>query len=181
MGSALPLSLPRTRWALTPPFHPYPPSRSRTGGLSLLHFPSRFHDRALPGIALCGARTFLPLARPLASSGKPTIACSAPTPDNLAHEPAGRKYREHEPAGFAFSDSAATPPAPERAKPSLVTAHTTAIPTAPAQGGQLQSARIRKPRACRLRARHQSPHFIENRRRMALGLSRSGGSRPHEP
>jgi hypothetical protein len=27
---------------------------------SLLHFPSRFRDRALPGIVLCGARTFLP-------------------------------------------------------------------------------------------------------------------------
>ena len=27
---------------------------------SLLHFPSRSRDRALPGIVLCGARTFLP-------------------------------------------------------------------------------------------------------------------------
>ena len=27
---------------------------------SLLHFPSRFRDRALPGIVLFGARTFLP-------------------------------------------------------------------------------------------------------------------------
>jgi hypothetical protein len=31
---------------------------------SLLHFPSRSRDRALPGIALFGARTFLPHPRP---------------------------------------------------------------------------------------------------------------------
>lgn len=66
MGSALPLLLPGTRWALTPPFHPCLP-RFESGQVvsSLLHFPSRSRDRALPGIVLCGARTFLPsLSRP---------------------------------------------------------------------------------------------------------------------
>jgi hypothetical protein len=65
MGSALPSPLPETRWALTPPFHPGLPlvsvaGRARQVVSSLLHFPSRFHDRALPGIVLFGARTFLP-------------------------------------------------------------------------------------------------------------------------
>src|SRR5262249_25511815 len=33
MGSAAPSPLPETRWALTPPFHPYLASRGRPGGL----------------------------------------------------------------------------------------------------------------------------------------------------
>ena len=33
-GLAMPAALPRPRWALTPPFHPYPPSpEARAGGL----------------------------------------------------------------------------------------------------------------------------------------------------
>jgi hypothetical protein len=65
MGSALPSPLPEARWALTPPFHPGLPlvsvaGRARQVVSSLLHFPSRSHDRALPGIVLFGARTFLP-------------------------------------------------------------------------------------------------------------------------
>jgi hypothetical protein len=58
----LPPPLPETRWALTPPFHPGLPRLlpDEAGGLSLLHFPSRSRDRALPGIVLSGARTFLP-------------------------------------------------------------------------------------------------------------------------
>jgi hypothetical protein len=32
-GLAVPLPLPVARWALTPPFHPYPPRRSAPGGL----------------------------------------------------------------------------------------------------------------------------------------------------
>src|SRR5689334_1150920 len=33
MGFAVPPALPRARWALTPPFHPYPPSLRKEGGL----------------------------------------------------------------------------------------------------------------------------------------------------
>ena len=77
MGSAVPPPSPETRWALTPPFHPYLGGRPRevTGQAvcSLLHFPSRSRDRALPGIALCGARTFLP------QQVLPAIVCSAST------------------------------------------------------------------------------------------------------
>jgi len=71
---------PRTRWALTPPFHPYharspylddlndaacaaslSPSRGdrRSAVCSLLHWPSARAAQALPGTLLCGARTFL--------------------------------------------------------------------------------------------------------------------------
>jgi hypothetical protein len=63
MGFAVPFALPRARWALTPPFHP---CRRDAGNApapvvsSLWHSPRRFRHRALPGIVLCGARTFLP-------------------------------------------------------------------------------------------------------------------------
>lgn len=45
-----------------PAVSPLPGERSRAGQavFSLLHFPWRSRHRALPGIALCGARTFLP-------------------------------------------------------------------------------------------------------------------------
>jgi hypothetical protein len=48
-----------------PAVSPWPAARSVAGAVrqvvsSLLHFPSRSHDRALPGIVLFGARTFLP-------------------------------------------------------------------------------------------------------------------------
>src|SRR5262249_20850852 len=52
-------------WALTPPFHPY--RAAPKGGAavcSLLHSPRRFRHRALPGIVLGGARTFLPPRAP---------------------------------------------------------------------------------------------------------------------
>jgi len=63
MGFALPLALPRARWALTPPFHPCRRSREQATAVSFLwHSPRRFRHRALPGIVLCGARTFLPRA-----------------------------------------------------------------------------------------------------------------------
>ncbi len=70
-GLPSPPSLPKTRWALTPPFHPYPPGpKARWAVCSLLHFPWRSRHRALPGIALCGARTFLPSSS--LSRGRPT-------------------------------------------------------------------------------------------------------------
>ena len=52
-------ALPRYRWALTPPFHPYRITVRQYGGLFLLHFPwSRLH-RMLSGTLSYGARTFL--------------------------------------------------------------------------------------------------------------------------
>jgi hypothetical protein len=79
MGFAVPPALPRARWALTPPFHPYLPrtptpawaGREREGQAVcfLWHSPRRFRHRALPGIALCGARTFLPPRRLRARTG----------------------------------------------------------------------------------------------------------------
>jgi len=44
------------RWALTPPFHPYP---DMPGGISLLHLSGGFPRLTLSAILLCEARTFL--------------------------------------------------------------------------------------------------------------------------
>ncbi len=51
--------LPGSRCALTAPFHPCRPAGAVLGGIFLLHFPSARAAQALPGIAPCGARTFL--------------------------------------------------------------------------------------------------------------------------
>ena len=56
--------LPGSRCALTAPFHPYRPAEAGLGGIFLLHFPSAFTAQALPGIAPCGARTFLDVCTP---------------------------------------------------------------------------------------------------------------------
>jgi len=52
--------LPRVRWALTPPFHPYHP---KVAVYFLWHFPSRVtlitRAQVLPGGLSTGARTFL--------------------------------------------------------------------------------------------------------------------------
>ena len=81
MGFALPSTLPWLRWALTPPFHPYRPRPPRgvpgAAVSSLWHSPRRFRHRALPGIALCGARTFLP--PPELAPREPAIAWSTST------------------------------------------------------------------------------------------------------
>ena len=58
-------SLP-PRWALTPPFHPYP--QSPAGGRSLLRFHNLTAVRSLACVALCVARTFL--SRPTAGSDR---------------------------------------------------------------------------------------------------------------
>ena len=67
MGFAVPPALPRARWALTPPFHPYRwalrESKEPRAVSFLLHSPQHCRHRALPGIVLCGARTFLPPRR----------------------------------------------------------------------------------------------------------------------
>jgi len=59
MGFALPQLLPVARWALTPPFHPYPLTHGEWAVCSLWHFPEGHPYRVLPGILPCGARTFL--------------------------------------------------------------------------------------------------------------------------
>ena len=58
-------SLP-PRWALTPPFHPYP--QSPAGGRSLLRSHNLTAVRPLACVALCVARTFL--SRPAAGSDR---------------------------------------------------------------------------------------------------------------
>ena len=59
LGFAMPTVLPRSRWALTPPFHPYRCPKT-SAVCSLLHYPSR--PAACPGVTwqrVQGARTFL--------------------------------------------------------------------------------------------------------------------------
>ena len=53
--------LPENRWALTPPFHPYPPEfrKSPAGGRFLLRCHNLTAVRSLACVALCVARTFL--------------------------------------------------------------------------------------------------------------------------
>ena len=61
LGFTVPSVLPRTRWALTPPFHPYLRFRRRSD--SLWHYPSPLARR--PGVTwqrVHGARTFLDAA-----------------------------------------------------------------------------------------------------------------------
>jgi len=56
LGVTVPRLLPAPRWALTPPFHPYPPKRAVC---FLWPFPSPSGAQALPGSRPSGARTFL--------------------------------------------------------------------------------------------------------------------------
>ena len=58
LGVTVPPLLPAARWALTPPFHPYP--STCVGAVCFLWpCPSPFGAQALPGSLPCGARTFL--------------------------------------------------------------------------------------------------------------------------
>jgi hypothetical protein len=70
LGFTVPFMLPRTRWALTPPFHPYPRRDIPVGGLFSValavtrHIPeaSLNNDGVCPGVtwqSVPGARTFL--------------------------------------------------------------------------------------------------------------------------
>lgn len=68
---------------------------------SLLHFPSRSRDRALPGIVLSGARTFLPprfvlSARALRTGSRPAIACTASTGRKVTLERSARNGQSSE-------------------------------------------------------------------------------------
>ena len=49
-----------SRWALTPPFHPYLPAEADIGGYSLLRYYALTNVEPLTRAALCVARTFLP-------------------------------------------------------------------------------------------------------------------------
>ena len=69
-----------------------PPKRRATAVFFLLHSPRRFRHRALPGIVLCGARTFLPPRR----SAGPATARAASTPRNVHR--AGRRRNRSAPA-----------------------------------------------------------------------------------
>src|SRR5690606_37460373 len=71
VGFTLPLLLPVARWALTPPFHPYPACRAV---FSLWHFPWGRPRRPLAGTVFPGARTFLTgnLSVPAGAAAQPT-------------------------------------------------------------------------------------------------------------
>ena len=56
---AVPLVSPRTRWALTPPFHPCLATRVAIGGLFSVALVSDRSAWALPSALPCGVRTFL--------------------------------------------------------------------------------------------------------------------------
>src|SRR2546429_9284235 len=56
-GVAVPRLLPGARWALTPPFHPYPLEKRAV--CFLWPYPSPCGAQALPGSLPYGARTFL--------------------------------------------------------------------------------------------------------------------------
>src|SRR3954462_12039034 len=58
LGVTVPPLLPAARWALTPPFHPYP-AVARWAVCSLWPCPSPRGAQALPGSLPGGARTFL--------------------------------------------------------------------------------------------------------------------------
>src|SRR5688500_12725364 len=80
LGVAVPTLLPAARWALTPPFHPYPPV-ARLAVCFLWPCPSPRGAQALPGSLPCGARTFLgrPRAPATIASGTLNITAAGPT------------------------------------------------------------------------------------------------------
>jgi hypothetical protein len=66
VGFTVPLVLPPMRWALTPPFHPYLRSLTRSSRRSIFCCTGRLRalrraSRTLSGTLPCGVRTFLPL------------------------------------------------------------------------------------------------------------------------
>src|SRR5687768_18157229 len=65
LGVTVPPLLPAARWALTPPFHPYPASSPRGGehgGLLSVAFPAAFGPQAVTGRPPGGAWAFLQTA-----------------------------------------------------------------------------------------------------------------------
>ncbi len=89
----------RSRWALTPPFHPYSPEAS---GMFLCHFPSGHPAWALPSALPGGARTFLPSAQ-----GGPAVTRST-GPASVYHRYA--QQTRSSPAGRAVTGMATRHP-----------------------------------------------------------------------
>jgi len=75
VGFTVPSLLPRTRCALTAPFHPYPASpRLRRAVCFLWHFPWARARRALPGTVSPWSPDFPPLAAfAVARGGRPAV------------------------------------------------------------------------------------------------------------
>ena len=103
LGVTVPPLLPAARWALTPPFHPYPPALARLRAVCfLLPCPSPCGAQALPGSLPCGARTFLGCrstrdhrARPTANiTGRAQSQSSAPIPPPHPRQPCLRLAEE---------------------------------------------------------------------------------------
>jgi len=72
VGFAMPVPLPVPRWALTPPFHPYPTAEAARAVCFLRHFPWGRPRRALPGTVFPWSPDF-PLRRSfdMCRSGRP--------------------------------------------------------------------------------------------------------------
>ena len=78
MGFAVPPALPRARWALTPPFHPYRRRRLRAsdGGLFSVALSSAFPPPGVTRHRALWSSDFPPVAlRSRRSGGEPAIAC----------------------------------------------------------------------------------------------------------
>ena len=88
LGVTLPPLLPAARWALTPPFHPYPP---RWAVCFLWPCPSPCGAQALPGNRPCGARTFLEARRPRDHRTRPLRAGKDNVPGRDRKPRAGRQ------------------------------------------------------------------------------------------
>ena len=70
VGFSVPSESPRTRCALTAPFHPYRPL-AEPAVCFLWHFPASCLDWPLASTLPCGARTFLPSPMPAVTSVHP--------------------------------------------------------------------------------------------------------------
>ena len=95
MGFSVPPRLLLERWALTPPFHPYPTPCGARRSNFLWHCPSKGLPAPLPrvspaprpglrGIAPCGVRTFLPRLAPEAILHPSKIGVSVTESTGLA-------------------------------------------------------------------------------------------------
>ncbi len=101
LGVAVPSLLPAPRWALTPPFHPYPSSLLALGVGAvcfLLPCPSPCGAQALPGSLPDGARTFLAgraasRRYPRDHRTRPVLRCAL----NIPAEPLPRSARSGQP------------------------------------------------------------------------------------
>src|SRR5262249_31209007 len=85
MGSAAPSPLPETRWALTPPFHPYLAGRSRPGGLFSVALPLASPPPGVTRHRALWSSDFPPVpVPPRKEAPRPAIACTASTAEAWA-------------------------------------------------------------------------------------------------